>query len=81
MATSFTDGVPGGIFQVTLRLGYIDADPRDVVLEAGGSFTTDEHRRALVFAFEGSSLRVEPVAAPAGVTRAAPAGRLSPQHA
>ena len=59
----------------------LDDDPRDVVLEAGGSFTTDEHRRALVFAFEGSSLRVEPVAAPAGVTRAAPAGRLSPQHA
>jgi hypothetical protein len=55
----------------------LDDDPRDIVLEAGSSFTTDEHRRALVFAFEGSSLSLEDV--PSGV-RASPTGWM-PRHA
>ncbi|MBI2768638.1 MAG: DUF2917 domain-containing protein [Burkholderiales bacterium] len=36
----------------------LDNDPRDIVLEAGGSFTTPEHRRALVYAMEASRLSV-----------------------
>jgi len=55
----------------------LDDDPRDVVLEAGGSFTTDEHRRALVFAFEGSSLKLEQVPSAA---RASSTGWM-PRHA
>lgn len=59
----------------------LDDDPRDIVLEAGGSFTTGEHRRALVFAFEGSSLRVEGAPADLGIPLATPARGFTPQHA
>ena len=34
----------------------LDNDPRDIVLEAGDSFTTPEHRRALIYALQASCL-------------------------
>ncbi len=47
----------------------LDHDPRDVVLEAGGEFSTGDRRRAIVYALAPSRLYVEPaersVAAPA----------------
>ena len=68
--------------QITCHEGSLwvtlDDDPRDVVVDAGGSFLTTEHRRALIYAIEPSSLSlvVTPavaVARPAGRTQAAPA--------
>jgi hypothetical protein len=41
----------------------LDNDPRDIVLEAGESFFSTEHRRALVYAFEASVLAIRTVAA------------------
>jgi hypothetical protein len=38
----------------------LDGVPRDIVLEAGGEFSTREPRRALVYALEPSRLYVEP---------------------
>jgi hypothetical protein len=38
----------------------LDNDPRDIVLEAGEAFTTDQARRALVYALQASTLYVEP---------------------
>ena len=44
----------------------LDNDPRDIVLQSCGVFTTSEHRRALVYAMEPSRITVAaPVAAPA----------------
>ena len=44
----------------------LDNDPRDIVLESCGVFTTTEHRRALVYAMEASRITVAAtVAAPA----------------
>jgi hypothetical protein len=34
----------------------LDDDQRDIVVDAGGSFLTTEHRRALIYALEPSSL-------------------------
>jgi len=34
----------------------LDHDTRDIVLEAGDSFVSTEHRRALVYAFQASTL-------------------------
>lgn len=34
----------------------LDDDPRDIVLDAGEHFITTEHRRALIYAIEDSSL-------------------------
>jgi len=67
--------------QITCHEGSLwvtlDDDPRDVVVDAGGSFLTTEHRRALIYAMEPSSLSlvVAPsvAARPAGRTQAAPA--------
>jgi hypothetical protein len=46
--------------QLSCRCGSLwitlDNDPRDIVLEAGESFFSTEHRRALVYAFEASVL-------------------------
>jgi len=46
--------------QIVCRTGSLwitlDDDPRDVVLDAGESFLTTEHRRALIYAMEESSL-------------------------
>jgi len=33
----------------------LDDDPRDVILEPGDSFETAEHRRALLYAIQGSA--------------------------
>ena len=43
----------------------LDDDPRDIVVDAGGSFLTTEHRRALIYAMQPSSLSLAmaPVAA------------------
>jgi hypothetical protein len=44
----------------------LDNDPRDIVLESCGVFTTTEHRRALVYAMKPSRITVAaPVSAPA----------------
>lgn len=48
----------------------LDNDPRDIVLEAGQCFSTTEHRRALVYAFDRARLRVAPVESPAQATPA-----------
>jgi hypothetical protein len=42
----------------------LDNDPRDIVLRAGEVFTTDEHRRALVYALRPSALTLEAKARP-----------------
>ena len=48
--------------QITCHTGSLwvtlDDDPRDIVLNPGDSFLTTEHRRALIYAMEESSLRV-----------------------
>ncbi len=44
----------------------LDNDPRDIVLESCGVFTTTEHRRALVYAMKPSRITVAaPASAPA----------------
>ena len=48
----------------------LDNDPRDVVLEAGATFATDQARRALVYALQPSRLYLEPVGASAEVADA-----------
>lgn len=53
----------------------LDHDPRDIVLEACGVFTTQEHRRALVYAMEPSTITVTP-STPAAVPRRGRAQRL-----
>jgi len=51
--------------EVSCREGSVwitlDDDPRDIVLEAGQCFSTSEHRRALIYAFDRARLRVSPV--------------------
>jgi len=55
--------------EVSCREGSVwitlDDDPRDIVLEAGQCFSTSEHRRALIYAFERARVRVSPVEAAA----------------
>jgi hypothetical protein len=54
--------------QVACRRGSLwitlDNDSRDIVLEAGESFFSTEHRRALVYAFQASVVAMRTVAAP-----------------
>jgi hypothetical protein len=38
----------------------LDDDPRDIILERGGSFRGTQRRRALIYAFEASELVVAP---------------------
>lgn len=45
----------------------LDDDPRDVILEPGDSFSTGEHRRALLYAMKVSSFRL--AARPQGTMR------------
>jgi hypothetical protein len=60
--------------QVTCSRGALwmtlDNDRRDIVLEAGESFFSTGHRRALVFAFEPSTLSLRPEVDDAAGTRA-----------
>jgi hypothetical protein len=51
-----------GVVWITL-----DNDPRDIVLEAGGSFSTPKHRRALIYALESSRLSVTGAAPATGL--------------
>jgi hypothetical protein len=61
------------VLQVNCREGSVwitlDGDPRDIVLEAGQCFSTPEHRRALIYAFDRSRLRLSPLPAPAAAMR------------
>jgi DUF2917 family protein len=70
--------------QVTCSRGALwvtlDNDPRDIVLEAGESFFSTEHRRALVFAFEPSTLALRPEVQEA-VARRAPSINFVPRGA
>ena len=60
--------------QITCHEGSLwvtlDDDPRDIVLDAGGSFLTTEHRRALIYAMKPSSLSLLVAAAGARTRRA-----------
>jgi hypothetical protein len=49
----------------------LDGDPRDLVIEAGETFRTPQHRRAVVYALEPSRIEVSPPA---------PAGRKVPRR-
>jgi hypothetical protein len=42
----------------------LDNDPRDIVLERGGTFCGSDHRRALIYAFSSSQLAVGTTAVP-----------------
>lgn len=50
----------------------LDHDSRDIVLEAGDSFATPEHRRGLIFALEPARVHIDPPA------RGRPAARGTP---
>ena len=50
----------------------LDNDPRDIVLESCGVFTTPEHRRAIIYAMKPSTITVAaPAAAVAGQRKSA----------
>ena len=51
----------------------LDNDPRDIVLESCGVFTTPEHRRAIIYAMKPS---IVTVAAPAAARQRKPAHGL-----
>jgi hypothetical protein len=53
----------------------LDGDTRDVVLDAGDSFTATEHRRALIYALRPSTLSL------AMAPSVAPARRMGRTHA
>ncbi|MEO7391523.1 MAG: DUF2917 domain-containing protein [Ramlibacter sp.] len=53
----------------------LDHDTRDIVVEAGGRFTTQEHRRAVIYAMEPSRLTL--VAGPDGVPASQPGRRAA----
>lgn len=57
----------------------LDHDLRDIVLEAGQSFTAAEHRRALVFALQESRLTLRPQPAQAAAPAAWPRWRAVPE--
>ena len=48
----------------------LDNDTRDIVIEAGETFSTPEHRRAVIYALKPSRVNVTPVA---------PAARTAPK--
>ena len=52
----------------------LDHDQRDIVLEAGQSFVTPQHRRALIYALQASTLALR---VDAGIAHAEPAPHLS----
>lgn len=49
----------------------LDDDPRDIVLEVGQCFSTPDHRRAIIYAFERARLHLSPREAPARAAQAA----------
>lgn len=49
----------------------LDHDPRDIVLEAGDSFTGDSHRRAVVYAMDRACIAISRPHAPALPRKAA----------
>lgn len=60
--------------QITCHEGSLwvtlDDDQRDIVVDAGGSFLTTEHRRALIYAMKPSSLSLVMAATTAQPRRA-----------
>ena len=48
----------------------LDNDTRDIVLEAGGRFTTPEHRRAVIYAMEPARLALTAGATQQAASRA-----------
>jgi hypothetical protein len=67
--------------QMTCREGSLwitlDHDTRDIVLSAGESFLTTQHRRAIIYAIGPSSVSLALAPAAASVRRAGPAGQRS----
>lgn len=57
----------------------LDHDTRDVILEAGESFSTPEHKRALVFALSPARLLIEPPVNGRPAARV-PQRRTEPSH-
>jgi len=45
----------------------LDHDPRDVILAAGDSFITTEHRRALLYALEPAAFTLAPLQRGTGI--------------
>ncbi len=54
----------------------MDNDPRDIVLETCGVFTTPEHRRAIIYAMKPSTITVAAPAASAVAGHRKPARGL-----
>ena len=56
----------------------LDNDPRDIVLEAGEVFTTDDHRHALVYALSAATITLQAATQPqARATHATAPTRVS----
>jgi hypothetical protein len=58
----------------------LDNDPRDIVLEAGQSFTDTGHRRAMIYALEASSVGLSEVSLAGAAAPGAPKRRPQPRR-
>jgi hypothetical protein len=69
--------------QIACRDGSVwitlDNDPRDIVLEAGQSFVGTDHRRAMIYALDASSIVLSDEASAASSRTPLPARRLQPR--
>lgn len=58
----------------------LDGDTRDIVLEAGEAFTTQEHRRALIYALQPSRISLVSPTILSLLDRARPLGHIFGRH-